>query len=675
MTIYNHLVMPRLVIITLLSALILTVPAVNRAQTLTSQTFWQPPNFHQPRNQEPMPAQEQNDHLELLVEKLQKYNHAYRQGKPLISDTEYDNLVEELRSLVPGHPFLHQVEPEKFSGRREVRHPQPMLSTEKAYTKEALARFIERAEKCAAENHLSIPGFRLTPKLDGLAARDDGQIFATRGNGETGYEISSAFAKGVVPLGGRGQGLGEIVITNSYFEEYLAAHFEHPRNLVVGIINSDTINPHAEKALKAGAVQFVPYKQLPSWQGSGEELLAKIEFLKEDIASQSNYPLDGLVAEVDNLELRQLMGYTDHHYRWQIAIKSKGETARAEVIEITWQVGRTGTITPVLEVTPTNISGATIRRVTAHNAGLVKEQGLGAGAHIEIIRSGEVIPKLEKVLEAAISVTLPENCPRCNSILSWSNDFLKCRNPDCPAQIEQRLLHWFKTLGTADWFGIKTIKRLVENNYDSLEKIYAMTETDFNDLDFGPQQSLNLTQALSLSRGKEVGDWRFLAAFGIPSLGRGDSRRLLAQIPLNNLLEEIEPATIAAIPGFAELTAKTITEGLGKCRSDIIHMLGLGFNLILTPRIEEGSFDNHQLTGKGIVFTGKMEKGSREEMEEEARRLGAKIQKAVSGQTAYLVCGENVGARKTEKARQLGVSVISEDEYLKMLQGNSEPTN
>ena len=165
-----------------------------------------------------MITQEKNDPLEILVEKLQRYNHAYRQGKPLISDTEYDNLVEDLRTQAPKHPFLHQVEPEQFPGRREVHHPQAMLSTEKAYTKEALARFIERSFKFAAENNLAPPIFRLTPKLDGLAARDDGQVFATRGNGETGYEISSAFTKGVKPLGGRGQGLGEIIITNSFAE-------------------------------------------------------------------------------------------------------------------------------------------------------------------------------------------------------------------------------------------------------------------------------------------------------------------------------------------------------------------------------------------------------------------------------------------------------------------------
>ncbi|MBN2809946.1 MAG: DNA ligase [Deltaproteobacteria bacterium] len=617
-----------------------------------------------------MPKTDQNHTIEKLVTELQRYNHAYRQGTPLISDSEYDNLVEELRGLDPENPFLHQVEPETFSGRQEVRHPQAMLSTEKAYTQAALARFIERAEKSAAENNLPAPRFRVTPKLDGLAARDDGQVFATRGNGASGYEISSAFAKGVVPLNGRGQGLGEIVISNTYFAEHLAAHFEHPRNLVVGIINSDTLNPYAEKALQAGAVQFVPYRQLPAWQGSGAQLLNNLATIKAEPAEQTDYPLDGLVAEVDSPELQKILGATDHHYRWQIAIKSKGETAVSRVIDITWQVGRTGSITPVLEIEPVNISGATIRRVTAHNAGLVREQKLGIGAAIEIIRSGEVIPKLEKVITPAAVVSLPEVCPGCSSHLEWSNDFLKCRNPHCPAQLEQQLRHWFKTLGTADWFGLKTVARLVENGYDNLEKIYAMREKDFTALAFGPQQSLNLTQALNLSRSKEVEDWRFLAAFGIPSLGRGDSRRLLARFSLKQLVNGIAPAELAAIPGFAQLTADNISQGLAQNRDLIRHLLDLGFNLTPTPRLTAESLSSHPLADKGIVFTGKMVKGSREAMEDEARQLGARVQTAVSRKTDYLVCGENVGATKSEKARQLGVAVISEAEYRKILQNH-----
>ena len=615
-----------------------------------------------------MSENEKRDKIEALVEKLQHYNHAYRQGKPLVSDTEYDNLVEALRGLAGDHPFLHQVEPEKFSNRREIRHPRPMLSTEKSYTLEALGRFVERVEKSATEHGLPQPSIRLTTKLDGLAARDDGQVFVTRGNGEVGYEISSALTKGVVAIGGRGLGLGEIVITNSYFTEFLAAHFEHPRNLVVGIINSDTLNPYAKKALAAGAVQFVPYSQLPNWQGRGSALLSDLDKIKDDLEKEVDYPLDGFVAEVDGQKLRELLGHTDHHYRWQIALKSKGEIARTEVVAITWQVGRTGTITPVLEVVPTNISGATIRRVTAHNAGLVKEQGLGPGALIEIIRSGEVIPKLEKVIRKASYVELPGGCPSCASELAWSNDFLKCRNRHCPAQMEQRIWHWFKTLGTVDWFGIKTIRRLVEYDVDSLTKVYAMQEEGFLALKFGPQQAQNLTEALTLSRTKAVADWRFLAAFGISSLGRGDSRRLLAEIPLYRLVDGVEVEEIIDINGFAKLTAKNIVTGISEHQAEIKHLLELGFNLLKTPLCKELGLLDHPLQGKGVLFTGKLSSGSREELEAEARSFGARVQKSVSSKTDYLVCGEKVGAKKTEKAAALGVKVITESEYRVILE-------
>ena len=152
------------------------------------------------------------------------------------------------------------------------------------------------------------------------------------------------------------------------------------------------------------------------------------------------------------------MGATTHHYRWQIAVKRKGETAVTQVENIQWQVGRTGNVTPVLEVTPVALSGATIRRVTAHHAGMLTKLGIGPGARIEIIRSGEVIPKLERVLETAEQIVLPETCPACGLELSWKGDFLRCTHVNCPAQTEQRISHWFRTLGNADWFGIKTIK-------------------------------------------------------------------------------------------------------------------------------------------------------------------------------------------------------------------------
>ena len=611
------------------------------------------------------------DDVAKLVADLERYNAAYRSGSPLVSDNEYDQLVEQLRRIDPHHPFLHTIEPETFAGKREVRHPVPMLSTEKAYTPEALQRFVERAGKEAAAIGIEPVAFKVTPKLDGLAGRDDGRSFASRGNGEVGYEISSAFDKGVVPVGGRGLGLGEIVIATSYFNANLADQFEHPRNMVVGIISSDTLNEFARQALADGAVRFVPYVQLPTWTGNGRDLVETIDKIMADLTAAVDYPMDGVVVEVTDDNVKAYMGATAHHYRWQIAVKTKGDTATTYVRHLTWQVGRTGTVTPVMEVEPVALSGATIRRVTAHNAGLVVRLQIGPGAEIEIIRSGEVIPKLEKVITPAAHVDHPAACPSCEAKLYWKNDFLKCLNDACKAQAEQRLNHWFKTLGTADWFGIKSIQKLVAGGYDRLEKIYAMQVGDFSELGFGPVQSQNLFDALNLSRTKPVEDWRFLAAFGIPDLGKGDSRKLLQHMALVQLLD-CEAIQIEAIDGFGPITSTSITVGLAQQRSTIEHMLGLGFQIQATRLADARTLDDTPIAGKNIVFTGKMIHGRREEMQAEARQLGANVQTTISSKTDLLVHGAKAGPKKIDKAKRLGIQILTEDDYRALVTDNHE---
>lgn len=603
--------------------------------------------------------------LEQLVLKLTQYNKAYRSGKPLISDAEYDGLVEQLRSLDPQHPYLHAVEPEKFSERKEIRHPTPMLSTEKAYDRDQLERFVARVRKAALEIGLSDPLFRLTPKLDGLAGRDDGDVFASRGNGFVGYEISSAFEKGVIPVGGRGQGLGEIVVVQSYFESHCAGKFEHPRNMVVGIVASDTLNQDARQALEAGKVRFVPYSRLPFREVNGDELIENVHAVGDQLMEQIDYPLDGLVVEVVPDPIKRHMGATTHHYRWQIAVKRKGETKATRVEGLTWQVGRTGNVTPVLQVAPITLSGATIRRVTAHNAGMVQRLRIGAGARIEVIRSGEVIPKLEEVLIAAEQVDLPAACPACAETLEWRGDFLRCTNTRCPAQIEQGISHWFKTLGSADWFGIKTIQKLVHAGCDTLEKIYDLTAEDFSAMGFGPVQSKNLAEALETSRTKPVEDWRFLAAFGIPDLGVGDSRRLLQHFDLSSIMD-LQSEQVEMINGFGQTTSRSIARGLENIRGTFQHMLKLGFNLEKTPRLADIAEISSPIAGKRMVFTGKMIRGSRNEIQQRARTYGAIVQSAVSSTTDFLVCGENVGPKKMEKASRLGVKILSEPEFYRL---------
>lgn len=613
------------------------------------------------------------DNKHILLDTLIRYNEAYRSGTPLVSDHEYDRLLEELKQIDPDNPFLHRVEPERFESKNQVRHPIPMLSLEKIYTHDVkkLALFVDRVKKEAAQVGVSNIEFKITAKLDGLAARDDGDVLVTRGNGEVGYDITSAYEKGVIPKGGRGLGIGEIVVVKSYFDEHMANDFEHPRNMVVGIVASDTVNEKAQRALEDEAVLFVPYVQLPSKTVSPEQFVSTIESIDNDLRAETDFPVDGIVAAVTDERVRDHMGATSHHYRWEIAVKTKGETAVTRVTAVQWQVGRAGTITPVMEVKPVFLSGATIRRVTAHNAGKVRDHRIGPGAEIEIIRSGEVIPKLEKVLKPAKRVTIPDECPSCGAYVEWKNDFLKCTGISCPAQIEQKISHWFKTLGTADWFGIKTIERLVKNGFDNLEKIYTMQEADFLDMGFGPVQSNNLAQAIRISRTARVEDWRFVAAFGIPDLGKGDSRKLLSHVNIEDL-PRLSETDLKQIHGFGEITSASIIKGLAEVKETLVHMLELGFNLERTPLENDVDAVESPISGKRIVFTGKMKSGSREDMQANARRLGARVQTAVSGNTDYLVCGEQVGEKKRDKALNAGVRIITEAEYAAMIKGSGE---
>ncbi len=696
-----------------------------------------------------------------LAERLEVYNSAYRSGEPLISDAEYDALVERLRGLAPDHPFLAAVEPEVFPAKRQIRHPMPMLSTEKAYSVRELELFVARVRKKAGELGLADPVFQATPKLDGLAGRDDGTILASRGDGIMGFDITSALEKGVVPEGGRGKGLGEIVILKSYFDAHLAEDFVHPRNLVVGIVSADAVSDAARQALEAGAVRFLPYGALKAWTGNGQTLVAQIDAIYADLV-RLDYPTDGVVIETTDGPLRDALGATAHHYRWQIAYKRRGETAATTVEAVVWQVGRTGNLTPVMAVTPVALSGATIRRVTAHNAEKLIQERIGPGACIEIIRSGEVIPKIEQVLTPSEQVEVPELCPSCQTRLHREGPFLRCPNSEgCRDQIVQRIRHWFQTLGNADWFGIKTVERLADAGYDTLAKIYALGAADCEAVGFGPGQSANLIQALQASRTRPLADWRFLAAFGLPHLGSGDSRRLLQAVPLELVLEA-EAEQIARIYGFADLTSRAIADEIRIRGAEIRDMLQRGFNLERTPagaadllvalgffapmvedraggkkeRLERqqkaaaallarwplevlaamahtdlqealdqaagqpvsGKLSTDEaaryaaalqtaallpvdwiypaepratavsgLSGKRVVFTGRMARGSREALQADARRRGMIVQEAVGHQTDYLICGAKVGATKLDKARSLGVTVIDEARYWNLL--------
>lgn len=608
-----------------------------------------------------------------LVAFLEQAVLAYRQGTPLIDDDTYDHVyLSELQQRAPEHPFLHQVEAEPEYGLGRLKHPEPMLSTEKSYSIDETRKWVNRILAEAKNSHIDESEIKVivTAKLDGLAAmlREDG-LLVTRGDGAYGNSISSAFDKGVVDTGEGMPGVGELVMEQAYFETHLKPlGYSHPRSICVGIVNSDEINEDFMRALKEGVIRYVPYFTLARWEGPLQELLEKHEEIQQQIRESSEYPVDGVVAEITHEKLKKILGSTSHHYRWQIAIKQRAASKQATVKTIIWQTGRTGRVTPVLDVEPIELSGAIVSRITAHHAGNVKELCLGKGAVITAERSGEVIPKIVGVTKPAGETIIPKKCDSCGHGLVWEGDFLTCANHmKCPAQIKNTLGHFFRTHGQVDGFGPKSIEKLVDAGIDTLEKIYASSEKQFKEAGFGDGQSRNLKMELNRSQSVQVEDWRFLASFGVAKLGKGDSRRLLQHIRLEHLSRATEEE-IMQIDGFGQLSAAIIVAELKEMWPTIEHMMEIGFNLEETLQISESHSIDSPIVGMKIVFTGKMLRASRDQMKKHAMQLGAKVQSAVSARTDLLVCGENTGTAKISKAKENGVRMMSEDEYVELLQ-------
>lgn len=607
-----------------------------------------------------------------LAEELARYNEAYRAGSPIITDAEYDLLLERLRDMNPDHPYLQDVEPEPEGvfGTYTVTHGEPMLSTDKAYTEDELAAYFRRCEQAATELGMNpdVLIYRATPKLDGMAGYDDGQVLATRGDGIRGQDITHAFERGAVAAGGRGQGAGELVLSQSYYLEHLKEPFQlkHPRNYVAGFVGADEVKPHHEAAAAAGVIRFVPYNTLEFWQGTRQEFEAQQDDIVARLREVHDYETDGVVLELIDHGLKQYMGATSHHHRWQIALKTLGETADTTIEDITLQTGRTGRVTPVMEIAPVELAGATLRRATAHTGTTVARMGLGIGARIRVTRAGEVIPTLLEVLEPADQVFPVETCPSCGHDLEVDGEYMICPNTaGCDAQTEGTLRHFFATLGNVDLFGPATIERLVAHGYTAIPTIYLLQENDFAAMGFGPGQSANLRRELDRSLVEPVEDWRFLGALGVRHLGRGDSRKLLAQYPLESVTT-LSAADIEAVKGFGPVTSPLIAEQLQAMAGTITRLLEMGFTLIRTP-VGAASRQDTVIAGKGIVFTGTMTTGSREQMQARARELGANVQSSVTGKTDYLVAGEKVGPKKLEAAKAKGVFVLTEADYLDLI--------
>ncbi len=439
-----------------------------------------------------------NDPTE-IVHALKYWNQAYRSGNSVVSDMVYDELRDRLAKLEPNNPYLKTVEPEPVA-QTTFKHQTAMLSTAKAYLPEEIDKWCAKVAKAAKDIGINDPYIRVTPKLDGVACRYlPKPMLVTRGDGTTGNVVTELLNKGLVIKGNTSvNGVGEIVMPQQYFDDTMADNFSHPRNVVAGIVNADNHNPQSAKALEDGAIHLVIYNDMPNISVPLSDFEQNYPRYEEQ-CRLSEYPIDGVVYEVTDSQLKDFMGSNSHHHHWQIAHKRKGESRLVVVEDIQYQVGKSGKITPVVIIPPTKLSGAVVTRLTGHHVGNVLRLGIGVGAEIRAIRSGEVIPSITDCVKRSESSQVPDSCPCCQSEVEMRGDFLYCTNQhSCSAQAVTTIIHHFKTLG-ALLFGKKTVEKLVDAGHVTIPEVYALTTAQIVDAGLGEGQARTSTTKYSVS--------------------------------------------------------------------------------------------------------------------------------------------------------------------------------
>ena len=624
-----------------------------------------------------------NDNWDKLTEEkaeiyMEHANTAYRSGIPIMSDAEYDRLLDYYSFKFPDNAIFKQEKIESdlgiFEG-KTVKLPQRMLSTNKFYDVKALAKWVDSIvnEDAKLDNPSKLQ-IKVTPKLDGFAAYDGTAVFLTRGDGRKGTDISHVFERGLLTdldqetfVRDRGFGKGEIVVNKQYFERYLSNQYENSRNIIASIIKKGELSHDIQTAIDLAKVVFKPFSHLNCVMVDYEELYKQetIDNLWDILTSQCAYDTDGLVLETIDSRIRHTLGDTNHHHRWQAAYKRNLESFNIKVTGIINQTSKNGLIIPVVSLVPTKVSGVTITKATGHNYGNIIKSKIGIGAVVKVCRSGLVIPYIQEVIKPSINVIIPDVCPSCNSPTELMGDDLICTNTEsCPAQIEKRIAYFFETINNCDGFGPKVIEQICATDINSIQQFY--TDLSFDrlvKLGFGEKTSSNLMKALETSKKVAIDDWRFLAAFGVKSIGKGGCEKLLKKYKLADVFN-LTVGDIISIEGFATKSANLFIESLVRIKPAFDALYSLGFNIVATPI---NQVIESPIAGKTIVFTGSMVQGNRSDMERQAKALGAKVSSSVSKNTDYLVCGENVGKTKTDDAIKLNVKVILEADYLDLI--------
>lgn len=643
--------------------------------------------------------------MQALVDRLNETAYAYYVlDKPEISDMQWDQLYDQLVKLeketgvvLPDSP-THRVGGEPLKGFEQHTHLHRLWSMDKVQSIGALEDWIRRTEKLAGQTDLQ---YYVEYKFDGLTLNltyNDGKLVqaATRGNGITGEAIlPQARTIRTVPLTIPYKGLlevqGECIMRLSTLEAYnktAAEPLKNARNAAAGALrNLDpavtaarkldvffyqigtienppySTQPEMLNFLRQNGFQVSPYLGMPHSQTELEACIREIEQQRPTL----DFLIDGVVIKIGDFALRSRMGFTEKFPRWAVAYKFEAEESVTTLRRVTWELGRTGKLTPLAHLDPVDFYGVTVRKATLNNWGDIQRKQVAINAPVWIRRSNDVIPEIMgRVGEAEpgeIPIEKPTHCPACGGELTERGAHLFCMNRvSCRPQAVARLDHFAgRDAMDIDGFSEKTAEQLYDQkNVRDPADLYHLTREDVLSLDgFKDKKADNLLKALEKS--KDCALDAFLFAVGIPNVGRKTARDIATAF---GTLEKVQEATmeqLVAIPDVGDIVAQSILEffSFEENRVMIDRLLKAG----VKPR-EMQSKAEGVLSGKTVVVTGTLPNLSRKDAEELIRRHGGTAASSVSKKTAFVVAGEAAGS-KLDKAQALGIEVIDEAELMR----------
>lgn len=648
------------------------------------------------------------DRMHELVDLLNECSDAYYfSSEPLISDAEFDALLEELQELeaasgivLPDSP-THRVGGKITDTFLPHQHIARLWSLDKVKTVDELREWANRCEKYAADNYGQIE-YVLEYKFDGLTINltyKDGILVqaATRGNGVIGEGIlaQARTIKSIpltIPYKGTLEVRGECYMKLSVLEQLNksgAETLKNARNAAAGAIRNLDPRITASRKLDCafyniGYIEGMEFKtrremydfmrscSFPMndfvFYGGIEDVISEIKRAAER-RSSLDFLIDGMVVKLNNIALQNDMGYTEKFPRGEIAYKFPAEELTTKVLDIVWQVGRTGKLTPIAILEPVDFMGVTVKRATLNNIDDIHRKRVGIGSNILIRRSNDVIPEILTSIddgEPSEPVTVPRICPECGARVENRGVHAFCTNTlSCKPQIVGRLAHFAsRNAMDIDGFSEKTAAALVEaTGLSKISELYELTEQSFSSLDgFKDKKIANILNAIEKS--KDCGLAEFLYALGIPSVGSKTASELADVFRTLDGVRHADVDELLKISDIGNVVANDIVDYFTDptISAEIDKLLALG----VSPR-ETKPKDHHEfISGKAFVVTGTLSRMGRKEIEDLISSLGGRAVSKVTKKTDYVIVGTNAGS-KLDEANRLNVPILSEDEFFDMI--------